>query len=133
MAHKNKTKGNTLEQNVAKDLRVKYPFVKTARYGSRIADDCKIDLIGVPFLIQCKAGYNKPRLKFEELFKENQELIKLHYPPEHPVHKLPYILINKLNRIKGGKQSQPEMNQVTISYDFFLDLISHYKTDNNVI
>lgn len=130
MAHKNKVKGNVLEQTVAKDLRAKYPFVKTARYGSRMADDSKIDLIGVPFLIQCKSGYNKPRLKFEELYRENQELIKIHFPPNHHVHKLPYVLINKLNRTVGGPRSQPEMNQVTIDYDFFLELISCYQTSN---
>jgi len=53
-----KRKGNTLEQLVAKDLRVLYPFAKTARMTSKILDDCKIDITGVPFLIQCKAGYN---------------------------------------------------------------------------
>ena len=130
MANKNKIKGNTLEQNVCKDLRDVYPFVKTARYGSRMADDSKIDIIGVPFLIQCKSGYNKPRLKYEELFLENQALIKVHFPPHHVVHKLPYILINKLNRVAGGKKQQPEMFQVTIQYDFFLELIRNYRTDN---
>lgn len=128
--HKNKRKGNTLEQQVAKDLREKYPFVKTARYANRMADDCKVDLVGVPFLIQCKSGYNKPRLKFDELYLENQELIKINFPPNHPVHKLPYILINKLNRRVGGKKSQPEMNQVTISYDFFLELLKNYESSN---
>ena len=128
--HKNKRKGNTLEQQVAKDLREKYPFVKTARYANRMADDCKVDLVGVPFLIQCKSGYNKPRLKFDELYLENQELIKANFSPNHPVHKLPYILINKLNRRVGGKKSQPEMNQVTISYDFFLELLKNYESSN---
>lgn len=128
--HKNKRKGNTLEQQVAKDLRAKYPFVKTARYASRMADDSKVDLVGVPFLIQCKAGYNKPRIKYEELYLENKELIAKNFPPNHTIHKLPYILINKLNRKEGGKKSQPEMNQVTISYDFFLKLINSYTTDD---
>lgn len=131
MPHPNKTKGNRLEQQIAKDLRERgFKFAKTARYTSQLADDCKIDITGVPFLIQAKSGYNKPRLKYEELFYENQELIKKHYPDKHPVHKLPYVLINKLNRVVGGKKSQPEMNQVTINYDFFMELLSHYKTDN---
>jgi hypothetical protein len=130
MANKNKIKGNTLEQQICKDLREKYPFVKTARYGNRMADDSKIDIIGVPFLIQAKSGYNKPRLKYEELVLECKELIQKHFPSNHPVHKLPYILINKLNRVKGGKQSQPEMFQVTLDYSFFLELINQYKTDN---
>lgn len=126
--HKNKRKGNTLEQQVAKDLRAKYPFVKTARYANRMADDCKIDLVGIPFLVQCKSGYNKPRLKYDELYLENQELISKNFPPNNPVHNLPYVLINKLNRTVGGKKSQPEMMQVTISYDFFLRLINDYNS-----
>lgn len=130
MPHPNKAKGNRLEQQVAKDLRKKYPFVKTARMGSQLVDNCKIDLIGVPFLIQCKSGYNYPRLKYEELYKQSKELLKQNFPESHPIHNLPYILVNKLNRIKGGKKAQPEMNQVTIDYDFFLDLIQNYKTSN---
>ena len=126
MSNKNKIKGNVLEQKVAKDLRSKYPFVKTARYGSKQMDDCKIDLINLPFLVQCKSGYNSPRLKFEQLYRENKELLKTNFPETDPVHNLPYVLINKLNRTVGGKISQPEMFQVTITYDFFLDLIKNY-------
>lgn len=129
MAHKNKLKGNRLEQQVAIDLREKFPFVKTARYANRMADDSKIDLIGIPLLIQCKSGYNYPRLKYEQLYLENKDLITKNFGPNHPVHKLPYVLINKLNRTVGGKLKQPEMNQVTITYQFFLELIKHWKTD----
>lgn len=128
--HPNKRKGNTLEQQVAKDLREKYPFCKTARMTSKLMDDCKIDLTGLPFLIQCKAGYNKPRLKYEELYSEMKELIKKNFPEHHPVHNLPYVLVNKLNRKVGGKKSQPEMSQVTIEYGFFLELIKDYKSKN---
>lgn len=128
MPHPNKVKGNVLEQNVAKDLRGKYPFSKTARYTSKLLDDCKIDITGVPFLIQCKAGYNVSRLRYDRLYLEMKELIKKNFSPNHPVHNLPYILINKLNGTRGKKE--PELNQVTITYEFFLELIQHYKTDN---
>ena len=40
--HKNKRKGNTLEQQVAKDLREQYPFVKTTRETSKLLDDSKV-------------------------------------------------------------------------------------------
>lgn len=124
--HKNKAKGNRLEQQVAKDLREKYPFVKSAREASRLLDNCKVDLINLPFLVQCKSGYNARRPKFEELFLELKKLLKENVPPDDKVHHLPYVLINKLNRTVGGKRSQPEMTQVTISYDFFLELIKYY-------
>jgi len=128
MAHKNKIKGNVLEQNVVKDLRGKYPFAKTARYASKLVDDCKIDVIGVPFLIQCKSGYNDSRLRYDRLYLEMKELIKKNFSPNHPVHKLPYILINKLNGTKGKKE--PELNQVTITYEFFLELLNSYNSEH---
>lgn len=90
--HKNKRKGNTLEQQVVKDLRVKYPFAKTTREGSKLLDDSKIDVLGVPLLIQIKSGYNKPRLKYEDLYLDMRELIKKNFPEHHPVHKLPTYL-----------------------------------------
>lgn len=130
MAHPSKVKGNVLEQNVAKDLRKKYPFCKTTRMTSKLLDDCKIDLSGLPFLVQCKAGYNYPRLKYDDLYLQMKGLITTNFPEHHPIHNLPYVLVNKLNRVKGGKMSQPEMNQVTITYDFFLELLENYKSKN---
>jgi len=123
MPQKNKVKGSNLERQVTNDLKIKYPFVKTSRNSSRLMDDCKIDLTGLPLNIQCKAGYNSPRLKYDSLYKEMKELIKKNFAPDDPIHNYPYILINKLNREKGGNKQQPEMNQVTMTYDFFLYLI----------
>lgn len=130
MAHKNKAKGNRLEQLVAKDLREKYPFVKTSREGSQLIDNCKVDLIGLPLAIQAKSGYNEQRLRYDRLYNEFKKLIAENVPPNHPIHKVPYVLINKLNRVVPGKLKQPEMFQVTIDYQFFLELIKNYKTDN---
>lgn len=130
MPHPNKRKGDTFERQVVNDLKAKYPFAKTARLTSRLMDNCKIDITGVPMLIQCKAGYNKPRLKFDELYLENKKLIAENFNSNHVIHKLPYVLINKLNRIVGGKLKQPEMTQVTITYEFFLELIEGYESKN---
>lgn len=128
MAHPNKTKGNTLEQKVAKDLRQFYPFAKTTRMTSKLLDDCKIDVSGVPLLIQCKAGYNNVRVRYDRLYLENRELILQNYPKNHVIHKLPYVLINKLNGTKG--KTEPELFQVTMTYDLFLELIQHYNPDD---
>jgi hypothetical protein len=83
-------------------------------------DDCGIDLIHLPINIQCKAGYNKNRPKYEELFQSTKLLLQKHFPANDPVHNYPYVLINKLNTTK---KLSPEFMQVTISYEFFLKLI----------
>ena len=128
MAHKNKAKGSRLERQVAIDLREKYPFVKTAREASQLIDNCKVDLTGIPLAIQAKSGYNEQRLRYDRLYDEFKQLIAENLPPNHPIHKVPYVLINKLNRKIPGKLKQPEMFQVTITYDFFLKLIQQYET-----
>jgi len=119
-----KRKGNTLEQQVAKDLRTRFPFAKTARMTSKILDDCKIDITGVPFLIQCKAGYNVVKPIYERLYLEMKGLIKQNYPDTHAVHKTPYILVHKMNGTKG--KTEPELFQVTMTYELFLELIKNY-------
>lgn len=130
MAHKNKAKGSRLERQVAIDLRKKFPFVKTAREASQLIDNCKVDLCGLPLAIQAKSGYNEQRLRYDRLYEEFKQLISENLPPNHPIHKVPYILINKLNRKIPGKLKQPEMFQVTLTYDFFLELIKNYETNN---
>ena len=122
--HKNKRKGNTLEQQVAKDLREQYPFVKTTRETSKLLDDSKIDLSGLPFLVLCKAGYNKVKPKYEKLYLEMKALITQNYPQNHLIHKVPYVLIHKMNGTKGKKE--PELMQVTMTYELFLELIKNY-------
>jgi len=124
MAHRNKTKGNTLEQQVARDMRSLYPFAKTTRMTSKLLDDCKIDLSGVPFLIQCKAGYNTVKPRYERLYLEMKSLIKQNYPDTHAVHRTPYILVHKMNGTKG--KTEPELFQVTMTYELFLELIKNY-------
>jgi hypothetical protein len=130
MAHKNKLKGSRLERQIAIDLREKFPFVKTSREASQLVDNCKVDLCGLPLAIQAKSGYNEQRLRYDRLYNEFKKLIAENLPPNHAIHKVPYILINKLNRIVPGKLKQPEMFQVTMDYEFFLELIKNYQTDN---
>lgn len=50
-------KGHNFERAIAQGFRgLGFPHAKTSRQVSRIADDCKIDIVGVyPFAPQCKA------------------------------------------------------------------------------
>ena len=98
MAHKNKVKGSNLERELAKTFReIGFPFCKTSRYGDKLTDDCKIDLVFCPFNVQAKAGYVKQRVKYDILYQESIELLKENFPPEHEIHNKPFVLINKLD------------------------------------
>ena len=79
-----------------------------------------IDLIHLPINIQCKAGYNKARPKYEELYQSCKELLNKNFPKNDPVHNYPYVIINKLNTTK---KLSPEYTQVIMTYEFFLELI----------
>jgi hypothetical protein len=52
----NRQKGHEFEREIAEDFRtVGFPKAKTSRAASRLADDCKIDIVGVfPYAPQCK-------------------------------------------------------------------------------
>ena len=73
---------------------------------------------------KCKAGYNKVKPKYEKLYLEMKALITQNYPQNHLIHKVPYVLIHKMNGTKGKKE--PELMQVTMTYELFLELIKNY-------
>lgn len=116
-----KNKGNTLERFISRDLKKIFPFCKTARLASRLLDNCKIDVSGVPMNIQSKSGYNDRRPKYEALYRECKQLLIENFPKNDPVHTYPYVLVHKLTGTRG--KTQPELFQVTIDYQFFLELV----------
>lgn len=97
-----------------------WPKIQTARLASKLLDNCKIDLANLPLRIQCKYGYDRSRPKYEELYEENQALCKQYLMDNDPVNKYPYVLVHKLNTTK---KLAPQYTQVTITLEFFLELI----------
>ena len=120
-----RTKGHNWERQIVKMLRdeLGFEFAKTSRFASRILDNCKVDIAGVPFLIQAKAGYEKNRPKADEIFKEIEENLKKNFPKDDPVHSFPKVLIHKLN----GKHKFH--NLVTMPYDDFKYLLLKIKKE----
>jgi len=110
----NRRKGHNLERQVASDLKQFFPFAKTSRASSKHLDDSGVDINFVPILIQCKSGYKKNRPKFEEEKQKVAERINVNFPPTHPIHDMPFILIHKVDR-------QPP--KVEMDYDLFLLLL----------
>ena len=125
----NRTRGHNLERQVARDLKSFFPYIKTARASSKLLDDCGVDINGVPFLIQCKVGYDRHRPKFEEEYQNIRKNTSVHYPENHSIQSMPVILVHKLNCNVRGKARPEEFHQVTLSYDFFLYLLNNLKPE----
>ena len=124
MSNHNRTKGHDLERQVARDLKPNFKFVKTSRAASKLADDCAIDLVFVPFLIQCKNGYEKARPKYEVEYEKVKSRIEQNFPKDHSIHSLPFILIHKITA-ERGKGKEEQNTQVTMSYEYFKWLIDN--------
>jgi hypothetical protein len=116
-------KGHDLERQIAKMFREElgYKFAKTSRLASTLLDSCKIDIFGVPYLVQTKMGYKNSRPKADEIFKDMDERLKESFPEDDPVHKLPKILVHKID----GKHKYH--NLVTMPYNDFKYLLLNQK------
>ena len=124
----NKRKGHDAERyycNIFKELG--FTFCTTARLGSRLYDNAKIDLINLPFNVQIKAGIQKSMNPGKELFSMNQ-MIKALFPAEDDVHNRASLLIQKKESGKGVKRL-PEHEIVFMSFEQF----KKYKHQNEIL
>lgn len=104
----NRSKGNRVEifyRNVFRDLGFKHCV--TSRFGSKIADHAKIDLINIPFNIQIKAGVQKCLSPAKELQLMEDKLTEL-FPPGEEIHTKPKFLIHK-KQLGTGKNYSSEL------------------------
>ena len=71
-----------------------FPKCKTSRLGSRLMDNCKVDLMNIPYNIQIKAGTHKG-LKAYTILNEMVELLKNNFETSDPVQNHPKFLIHR--------------------------------------
>ncbi len=107
-----------MERDIAKDFReLGYEHCKTSREASKLLDNCKVDLWGIPYNIQSKNGYTKG-LNYQEILDQIKELLTKEYPQrlEYPtiiLHKRKtsqlaimdkkdlFVLLNKIAKYEG--------------------------------
>lgn len=122
-----RTKGHNAEREFAIRFRdLGFTFCKTARLASQLTDYSDIDLWGLPFNVQIKSGYAKARPKADEIFKGMRDSLKLHFPPGDQIHKLPKVLIHKLD----SRQEENEL--VTMTWTDWVELVKAYKQVNDL-
>jgi hypothetical protein len=93
-----RSKGNRAEiEYIDKFKELGFSMCKSSRSASRLLDACGIDLWGVPFNIQVKAGYRKNFTRPDRIFKKMKEDLVKTFPKGEPVHAYPKILIQKLD------------------------------------
>ena len=68
----------------------------TARLGSRLLDNCKLDLINIPYNVQLK--HDKRKLPYDEIFREMASGLANNLPKDSPIHTYPKIIIHRLGR-----------------------------------
>jgi hypothetical protein len=110
----NRTKGHSAERLYALKFRELFPKCQTSRYASRMMDDAGVDLVGLPMLVQIKAGLQKG-MKPHEVLKN----IKDNLPDESK----PKVLIHHKEGAKGKKRDEFS-SLVTMTFEDFFNLIN---------
>lgn len=136
----NRTKGHNLERLLANIFRNNFGFnfTSTSRNSSRLLDNCKVDIDGIPFNLQAKSGYDRSPPKFKDIYTSIKTALKESYPPEDPRHNYPVILVHKDNSRKkeGFTWTFRHVDIVTLLEDYYTtkqqlrELKEKYKIDN---
>ena len=122
-----RTKGHNFERHIPKKFKELGFPTRTTRAASTLLDGCGIDLVGTPFIIQCKAGYEKRRPKFEEEYRYIHDRIFEHFGENHPFKDIPTIIIHQLDAQKGPKGRKPEDTYVMMTLDDLLKIVETHK------
>ena len=120
----NRTKGHDGERYYAKVFREELGFDNccTSRYASRLLDNCKIDLVNIPYCVQIKTGYHKS-MKAQIVLKELSDAIHNHLPENSENKDYPKVLIHRLQGTKGKARTEFD-DLVTMTFNDFKKLIS---------
>lgn len=128
---RNKNKGNSAERLYAKIFRsLGFSHCRTSREASKLYDDCAIDLIFIPFLIQIKAGRQRS-LNPSLVLQSMDERIKASFPATSVEHTLPRIIIHHKDGKSGVKRTEYD-TLVTMSFETFRKLLNlEYQEEEN--
>lgn len=120
---RNRQKGHDLERYWARFLRTFFPYTRTSRQTSLILDNCGVDLTGNPFLMQCKAGYEKSYPKYNVEYDYIKTKLGENFPEGHHYLEAPIILIHKLD---GGGPKNPQKHYVSLDFITFQNILTEY-------
>jgi len=108
-----------LQKILTQTFNIDTKFIKTSRQASRLYDDSKIDIWGVPLLIQVKNV--KSSLNYTTIFNEMDECLKQNFPPNQLEHSYPKIIRHQRRR---ATRLQAYEDLIIMPYDDWLKLIA---------
>lgn len=122
-----RSKGNRTEiEYIDKFKSLGYDKCKSSRLASRLLDSCGIDLSGIPFNVQVKAGYKKNFTRPDRIFAKMKTDLISAFDRNDPVHGYPKILIQKLD----GYYAENQL--VTMMWCDFVKLLEVYVKYKNL-
>lgn len=128
----NKRKGSNAERLYAIKFRqLGFDKCRTSREGSKLLDDCAVDLMFIPVLAQIKAGRQKG-MNHSKTLKDIQDRIKEHFPSDALEQFMPRILIHYKEApfVKGEKRKRTEYDElVTMTFETFTKFLISYTND----
>lgn len=121
MGKRNKRKGSDAEREYAQKFReMGYEYCVTSRLGSKLHDNCGVDLINLPFNVQVKAGYGRG-LNYSQVLFYTKSMLMQHIPAEADN---PVICIHKKPKKKGVTPENEFNELVVMSFNDFQKLIA---------
>lgn len=124
LGKRNKNLGSSIERlyvNFFKGLHpTKYSKAMTTRLGSRLLDNCKVDIMNLPINIQVKAGSQEKMSPGKELFLMRSMLNDAFDESDSILTKSCILIHHKVHPINSGKARTPEMSLVYMSETQFL-------------
>jgi len=122
MPNTNRNKGHRAERLYANEFKsLGYDKCITSRYGSRVHDDCGIDLLNVPVNVQIKAGKQRGINYSSVLSNIRERLLEL-FTMDSKEFEYPSIVIHRKDVGKGNKRDEYD-DLVIMSWNDYKQLI----------
>ena len=121
MSNTNRTKGHNAEREYRNKFRaLGYQNCETSRYASRKHDDCKVDLVYLPFNVQIKAGKQRS-MNPSKVLSDMKQAIEEGFPGDnHEANKIK-VLIHRKDGKRGKKRDEFD-DLVTLTWEDFAKL-----------
>lgn len=131
MGNKQRRKGHDLEREWVAYLReIGYKHARTTRQESNLLDSCGVDIANIPFVMQCKAGYESRYPRYNEEWEYTKYKLLDNYPESSEFHTQPFILVHKLDY--AGK-TKFYRHYVSMDHLSFKDLLREHHEMFNLL
>lgn len=123
MSNTNRNKGHNAEREYVNIFKLFHPQCKSSREASRLYDNCKIDIWGIPIMIQVKSGYGT-NIPHSKILDGMELLINKNFKKDSIECTSPKIIIHKKD--KSTLPGKPRASTDTIVAMTLDDFLKHF-------